>query len=509
MPSISQISQRRVNEYTGRLEYLVRWEEDGGVEGEPLSSLPLFSTWEPRAALQVICNEMVEKVDQKELNRIDRDLLLWNEQSSLPADENAELSVCAYSNTDTKKYAASLEVPQASPSSIDLPEQKKSLSPSPSPAQKGPVELLNAIVLKRPPSCASPVVPPLKHTSSPVEESADESPSSLSVSPLSPSSERASFTPSPPSHYLLLLGDVIVSEEASAFLNPSGAFRKQTGKRKHLKRKKNTFYRGEPASPKEGEGEVESLCEASLAIEKTWKERFGQSFLHSCVQSSGFTPLASEFKYQWSPLDGSASKEPNTASSCPSPSIGGSEALKCDSAEHILRTKMSIIDLVPLESSQKAVDTGLGESFSIESLVGESETEQFKRRCQQYFNGGSPFTSGGNGFGMSPGLGGSRSATGASGVPPELAVVQELVREKREQMVVRCLMHPDFVLEDEENEGDQKRWCPDRREPITADRDAAKNWQLVSIPLTVFRLAFPQMLLDYLLEHCMVLESDE
>lgn len=229
-----------------------------------------------------------------------------------------------------------------------------------------------------------------------------------------------------------------------------------------------------------------------------------------------------------------------------------------------LQKWVRIVDMVPVTCSQQA-SLQYSQPVSILSLVGAAEAERLRHRvlhavhhsgCFGGGNGGGAGCGSAGGGGRYPssashggGVGGGACWSAAGTVlalKEEAAVVTELLRKREEQLVVRCLFHRDLGLPlaslpfpseevsiEEENTSSSGRETrkrlrgdPDEDKPFIKleeeeeeERTGANSamrpphtsgptWTLASIPLSVCRLAFPQLLIDYLLEHTLVLEAE-
>lgn len=250
---------------------------------------------------------------------------------------------------------------------------------------------------------------------------------------------------------------------------------------------------------------------------------------------------------------------------CPAPSL--SESVYTNA----LRKWVRIIDIVPVACSTHA-SLHYKDPVSIVSLVGMEEAERLKNRvttAASYCGSGGSVNTTSN---HTSGGGGSAGGGGSSGTRPyptsrnndpqeeegvsysgslfalkeESALVTELLRPQEEQLVVRCLIHHDVGLpflspppllqeiKEEDDGGFQggnermetrKRRRLDREEELRSvikkeeeDTETKSNsvvkdasgvsWTFVTLPLAVCRLSFPQLLIDYLLQHALVLEAE-
>lgn len=455
------------------------------------------------------------------------------------------------------------------------------------------------------------------------------------VSPSSPSStleDRFSVSSTPPtaptggspSPYVILLGDVILSDDATTVLNPEGGPQKKKKKRRKaaspLTRQTSLLSAGRDRRrrvKREGGGEededgdlisrMEEVCTPSQEVEKAWKDMFSNSFLHSCANASRCTPLMHEFACTSGRLIDSstssflngradsshrppacrrtegAAEDPHAEYPidenengvdgplfCPAPSL--SEVVYTNALHKWVR----IIDIVPIACSTHA-SLHYKDPISIVSLVGMEEAERIKNRVTSAAyhsgtSGGVTMTShpmSGSGGGGSGGCSGTRSySTSRNGGAhegeavgygdalfarkEESALVTELLRPQEEQLVVRCLVHRDVGLpivspcppleEVKKEEGERgfqgggermetrKRQRPNGEEELhtvikkeeveeeEADMEVKSSsvvkdalgtsWTFVTLPLALCRLSFPQLLIDYLLQHTVVLEAE-
>ncbi|CAC9467841.1 conserved hypothetical protein [Leishmania infantum JPCM5] len=352
-----EITDRRINEDDGAIEYAVKWE---GFAGE--------ITWEKRHQLTENCAETVQAVDQRCMDATDEELERWRDGKWKRGAKRAHDSPPLVSTaTERRKRSRSV-----SPAAVEDLEQ---------------VEVLNGLLL-RPPRGDS------RNDDACGAQHAEEEGT------------------------ILMLGEVVLAEEASAILNGTGGYRK--------KRKTATVSTA-----------VALHTAPALDIEKRWRDMHGQSLLHSIEVARSVTPFHPHFRLH-----------------------GCDPATRCAMALEVERSShLRIISIAPPLMTHSGAVFGL--PVALGPLVGEKDVEQLRQSVQL----------------ESPLFG---------------SAAQELVKPHVEQMVVRYII-PEVT-------------------PATVDDPATPTTELfpahgriASMPLSVFRVVFPQLLIDYLLTNSVVL----
>lgn len=380
----------------------------------------------------------------------------------------------------------------------------------------------------------------------------------------------------------ILLGELILSEQASHVLNNSKRGRKvgagageafvcyaprHNDKTHRYKRpSKNSHHvhshhgsshgssaaacgaaTGNSASHRKGGGgadlAVQAMCEPALHLESRWRERFGVSATHSCgAPHTLVTPLQSHFEVGMEPDSVLAAQE---------------RAMAGD---------LCIVGLCPLEQSCSGEAATFARHVSVVPMIGTSEMERLRRESalesglgQSHRGGHHHSRTHGSGstvdFGACNHVGGGAchgadflgsNISGSSNVNhAHLNAAHELVRDRKEQLVVRYLIRDHMRLSGDaaeahvpssvaaplpcgngantqgassatQNGADMGQRHRSMRSDAVEDADrlstlattAKPRVMVTSMPLSVFRFAFPQLLLDYLLRHSLVIEED-
>ncbi|CAG9571198.1 conserved hypothetical protein [Leishmania major strain Friedlin] len=346
--TVEEITDRRINENDGAIEYAVKWE---GVAGE--------LTWEKRHQLTENCAETVQAVDQRCMDATDEELERWRDGKWKRGAKRAhDAPPLVGTTTERRKRSRSV-----SPAAGEDLEQ---------------VEVLNGLLLR--PPCGA--------------QNAEEEGT------------------------ILMLGEVVLAEEASAILNGTGSYRKKC---RTATVSTAVAFHTAPA----------------LDIEKRWRGIHGQSLLHSIEVAQSITPFHPHFRLH-----------------------GCDPATRCAMALEVERSShLRIISIAPPLMTHSGAVFGL--PVALDPLVGEKDVEQLRQSVQL----------------ESPLFG---------------SAAQELVKPHVEQMVVRYII-PEVT-------------------PATDDDTATPTTELfpvhgriASMPLSVFRVVFPQLLIDYLLTNSVVL----
>lgn len=362
---------------------------DGGIEyrvrwhGYPDGS----DSWEPRGNLAEHCSSIIQAVDQREMELTDDTIEAWRDtHKGLPSRSTA---------------------PQRRP----VPSSSRKRSRSPSQDADSDVEVLAGVLVQG------------EETRTTAQTAA---------------SERAS---------VLLLGELIITEEAALALN-------RTTRRRTVTAEESTV----------------ELCAPAMQLEKQWRERFGLSLMHSCVASGAATSVKDAFA-----TDASAAVM---------------------SVERAMAGTIEIIGLAPPEETISG--SMYAQPTSFVPWIGEDEAERLRRES-------------------------------VAEHPTLAASAQELLRPQRESMVVRYVVTEPVDPHDGDNldgapctaasaeclsssssftgnppavEGNGVATQPTER--VSAQRF---RQTVTSMPLSVFRIAFPQLLLDFLLSHSVALEG--
>ncbi|KAI5685262.1 hypothetical protein MNV84_01970 [Leishmania braziliensis] len=353
----AEISDRRINEEDGTIEYAVRWE---GFAGE--------ITWEKRQQLTESYAEAVQVVDQRCMDSTDEELERWRDREWRCEAKRAH------------------EQPSLVGATTELRKRSRSVSPA-AVKDLGQVEVLSGILLRPPRRCSHRGV-------------------------------ACAATHAEEEGTILMLGEVVLAEEASTILNRTGGHQK---KRKPTTASTAAALHTAPA----------------LEIEKRWRDAHGQSLLHSIERAQSITPFYPSFRLH----------------ACDS-------ATRCALTLEAKRSShLRIISIAPPLMTHSGAVFGL--PVALDPLVGEKDVEQLRLSVQLE----SPLFS---------------------------SAAQELVKPHVEQMVVRYII-PEEV-------------------PATVGDPATPTTELfpvhgriASMPLSVFRVVFPQLLIDYLLKNSVVL----
>lgn len=251
---------------------------------------------------------------------------------------------------------------------------------------------------------------------------------------------------------VILLGEVVLTESAAAVLNNNG---RRGGRRA------GQGSKGKDTGASGGGGGVSlpELCAPAVALERSWRDRYGLALMHGCVGCERWTSLAS-----------------GGFDSAAAPAVLSAELMRA-------HDDMAIVGLVPVEAS--ASGRPFQQPASFLPWIGEAEGERLRRDSVADY----------------PALGGA---------------AQEVLRPQHERMLVRY-SYTEVVEEEErvgegevkkEEEGDDaKSGATQQQKRMKIKRRLVSRPAVATMPLTVFRQVFPQMLLDYLLEHAVVFEG--
>ncbi|KAG5483276.1 hypothetical protein LSCM1_04818 [Leishmania martiniquensis] len=357
--TVEDITDRRINEDDGAIEYAVRWE---GFAGEV--------TWEKRQQLTENCAEMVQAVDQRCMDATDEELGRWRDGEW---------------RLDTKQ-------PPAPPPLMGATAGPRKRSRSASPAAAKDSEqagVLSGLLLRPRGGCSG------ADGACAAKRAAEEG-------------------------AILLLGEVVLAEEASELLNRPGSYQK---KRRLAAASTAVTLHTAPA----------------LDLAKRWRDTHGQSLLHSAEVAQSITPFQPNFR-----LHG---RDPEMLCAI---------ALEAERSSHL-----RIISIAPPLTTHSG--SVFGRPVTLDSLVGKRDVEQLRLGVQL----------------ESPLLGNA---------------AQELVKPHVEQMVVRYIIpevSPAAV-------GGLAILTPEVF-PVQG--------RIASMPLSVFRTVYPQLLIDYLLQKSVVLHG--
>ncbi|KAK7196005.1 hypothetical protein NESM_000533800 [Novymonas esmeraldas] len=359
--AVDEIADRRIHDDDGTIEYAVRWAHCAGEV-----------TWEKRQQLTDNCAAMVQAVDQRCMDATDQELEQWRDE--------------VWSRADAPTAAQQQQQQQQQLSDTASTQRKRGRSTSP-PVSGGGGELpemLNGVLLR----------PMRGDSEAGHEEEAEEE------------------------GILLMLGEVVLAEEASAALNRGAS---------HLKKRKSAAT----------SAAVSLHTAPALEVEKRWRDTHGQSLLHSIDAARTIVPFHPNFRLHRS-----------------DPATRQALALEAERSSHL-----RIISIAPpLATRSGAV---FAEPVSLDSLVGEKDVEQLRLSVQLE----SPLLSG---------------------------VAQELARPHVEQMVVRYIVPEPTAAVAGGSAGPAAPLLP-------------AQGRIACMPLSVFRVVFPQLLIDFLLENSLVL----
>ncbi|KAG5483131.1 hypothetical protein CUR178_04704 [Leishmania enriettii] len=352
--AVEEITDRRINEDDGTIEYAVKWE---GFAGE--------ITWEKRQQLTENCAETVRVVDQRCMDATDEELGRWRDGEWC---------------RDAKRTPCSPPLIGATTG-----QRKRSRSVSPAAGKNSEqAEVVSGLLLcPRRGYSRDDAVRAAEHVS---EEGT-----------------------------ILMLGEVVLSEEVSAMLNRAG---------------------GNPKKRRLATAATPHTAPA-LDVAKRWRDTHGQSLLHSIEVAQTITPFHPSFR-----LHG---RDP--AARC-------AMALEAERSSHL-----RIISIAPPLTTRSGSVFGL--PVSLDSLVGKKDMEQLLLSVQL----------------ESPLLGNA---------------AQELAKPHVEQMVVRYII-PEAAP------------VPAGSPVTTAAELLPVQGRVASMPLSVFRLVFPQLLIDYMLRNSVIL----
>lgn len=429
--SVAAVSERRVNDEDGTVEYAVQWDGYGDE-----------ITWERRQHLTENCAEMVQAVDQRCMDATDRALTTWRRTTwgRRRADQTLTPSVAAASSAagDPSTLASSPIPPsnsvygrkrtrsapradrmvgtEASTTSLDAEEQFENADadleePEVEESEENDVEVLMGLLLRPPQSSAVKV----------------EDTSTLTTT------EEGT---------VLMLGEVVLAEDASAALNhgsssSSGNNNGSNGTSGGGGGGGGSGGNGRKRRPPTAARAALSLNTApAMSVEKMWREMHGHSLLHSVEVSNKVTAFRDHFELR----------------------LPDAETRAAMSHEAHRSSHLRILSLAP----PRATFSGAvyAASVALEGLVGADDVEEMRTRVQQ----------------ESPQLGWA---------------AQELTKPHVEQMVVRYMVS--------QTPSSTASSTVVQLEPYPVPEYVA------SMPLSVFRLAFPQLLIDYLLENSVVL----
>ncbi|KPI86258.1 hypothetical protein ABL78_4684 [Leptomonas seymouri] len=373
---MAAVTGRRINDDDGSIEYAVQWEGYGDEV-----------TWEQRHHLTEHCAEMVQAVDQQCMDTTDAVLTQWRyAQWEECGIETSGSPPPLRSTSGCKRSRSPSQAGSASHGGLTAAK----LGSSEGEADKD-VEVLNGLLLRA------------THGAGGKSEGGEGD--------AHVHKEEAT---------LLMLGEVVLADEASATLNRGSGSRR--GRR--------------PAAATS----ALSLCTApALGVEKMWREAHGQSLLHSVEVSRHVTPFRDNYQLH----------------------LHNAETQLLLAQEAARSSHLRILGIAPPHAAYSGAV--FSAPVALEGLVGERDVEEMRLSVQL----------------ESPIYGNA---------------AQEISKPHVEQMVVR------YMIGDTSSSGTAATGgTPRRTEPCHASGHAS------SMPLSVFRLVFPQLLIDYLLENSVVL----
>lgn len=368
--AVAAITDRRISDTDGAVEYAVEWV---GYEGE--------TTWEGRRHVTENCAEMVQVIDQRCMDTTDAALLQWRrsrwQENAKPPP--ATLPAAAAGRKRSRSHSGSDSSARAS-------------NASQTEGDEG-AEVLHGLLLRGPQRVGA-------------KSSGSSDDTSGSGGGVSTGMTEAT---------VLLLGEVVLAEEASASLNsgkPQRKRRQQSAARAAL---------------------IESTAPA-LEVEKAWRDAHGHSLLHSVETAHAVTPFSGHYALHHD----------------------DAETRRLMEQEALRSSHLRILSIAPpLTTHSGAV---FAAPVALDGLVGEQDVDEMRLSVQLE----SPL------YGLT---------------------AQEIVKPHVEQMVVRYMM----------SEPLRSSAAPRSLELLSSEDTVA------SMPLSVFRLVFPQLLIDYLLENSVVL----
>jgi hypothetical protein len=382
--SVAAVTDRRVNDVDGSVEYAVKWAGYGKGEG----------TWERRQYLTENCAELVQQVDQQCMDATDEALNQWRQLSW----------------ETTNASATSPDVMTATGPSPTLPVslgRKRSRSPARSNGtttlsavartQEGEwdEEVLTGLLLRAPHRAG---VKGEEGTMADTEEEEEEEEEAV----------------------VLMLGEVVLAEDAAAALNCGGSG--------HRKR------RQQPAA----KAAVSLNTAPAREVERRWREMHGHSLLHSVEVSRHVTLFHEGFELR----------------------LQDAETQRLMAQEAAGSSHLRVVGIAPPHVTYSGAV--FGAPVVLDGLVGEKDVEDMRLSVQL----------------ESPLYGGT---------------AQEITKPRVEQMVVRYMI----------SETSSPTTTASGTSPLC--EPCAMPGYVASMPLSVFRLAFPQLLIDFLLENSVVL----
>eukprot|EP00796_Vickermania_ingenoplastis_P000288 gene288-161_t len=427
---------------------------EGVEEAEALNAV-FDGRWQPRALLLPLCPDLIDEVDRMELEQLDQAIDAWGIQRSgghAPSEAGPSLP-----HADADADAA--------------------------------IERLHGLTWCPPQS-----------------ERDDAAADDDVVGGEDGASDRASSPILQPATDVVLLGSVYLTDPVSHTLNqPKGkGKRRQHGPPPTQRRR---------IAVEEGLTDPATLCAPSLELERTWRERFAHHLMYACSRCEECVPLQRGYAYTApQPFDSSSSSGEGGAM-LRKRSRAEAEAAALELAPEPFSHCVRILDVMPVRYSAAA--SIYARPFRI---AGHEETVGRLRRASAAL----PYW--GLGPGPSAGSSGSHSASvltttsaGAVSAASPLAIdtpwaeaglLQELLREQRETMVVRCYMHRQLLVGPQDGVPPPPLFVAVEVGLEGEGPDGETGaWQLVAVPLTVFRSTYPQLLIDYLLQHSVVLAA--
>ncbi|KPA77159.1 hypothetical protein ABB37_07084 [Leptomonas pyrrhocoris] len=376
---VAAVSDRRINADNGSIEYAVQWEGYGDEV-----------TWERRDDLTERCADMVQAVDQRCMDATDAVLAQWrhaergerDSEQAGPSPSPPPLKTGGCKRSRSSSRADSRTGDGTAAAKPEGTERKAEVE----------AEVLHGLLLRVP-----------QRTGVKNEVGGEEDAQT--------STEEAT---------VLLLGEVVLAEEASMALNKRGDHRKKP-------------------HPNAARAAWSLSTVPALEVEKRWREAHGYSLLHSVDVSRHVTPFRNHFQLH----------------------LQSAEAQLVLAQEAARSSHLRILSIAPPRTTYSG--TVFSAPVTLEGLVGEKDVEEMRLSVQL----------------ESPLYGNA---------------AQEIVKPHVEQMVVRYK-----TTESSTGSSSVAGGAPCSNEPCSASCCVA------SMPLSVFRLAFPQLLIDYLLENSVVL----
>ncbi|CCW64045.1 unnamed protein product, partial [Phytomonas sp. EM1] len=200
--------------------------------------------------------------------------------------------------------------------------------------------------------------------------------------------------------------------------------------------------------------EALKYCAPAQHLERVWREKLAVSLMHSCMGCDAITPVKDNF---------TVSKSSDTTQK-----------------ERVMAGDLEILGIAPPETTISGYIYAKPATFI--PWIGEEEAERLRRES-------------------------------VAGYPALIATSQDLLRPHNEGAVVRYAITekvPELALERISSEEESNDFSGTRTHGGNEDKTETQRIPLrviSSMPLSVFRIVFPQLLIDYLLEHSVVLQA--